>query len=43
MRMTPGKAVPRTVVQKGPRTIKDDGKAKRKLAPGFDFRDVRLD
>jgi len=35
MRMTAVKTVPRTVVQKGPRTIEGDGKAKRKLARGM--------
>jgi len=34
MRMTAVKTVSWTVVQKGSRTIEDDGKAKRKLAPG---------
>ena len=34
MRMAAVKMVPRVVVQQGSRTIEDDGKAKRKLAPG---------
>jgi len=34
MRMTAVKTVSRTVVQKGSRTIEDDGKAKLKLARG---------
>ena len=34
IRITAVKTKARTVVQKGSRTIEDDGKAKRKLAPG---------
>jgi len=37
MRMTAMKTVPRTVVQNGSRSIGDDGKAKRKIAPNGPF------